>query len=365
MLIFSKKQNIIQIIIFLSLIIYKSYPQNTETLVNPFENYKYHASFEFLKLMMDSKVKYSIKIDSIPIYNIINKENFEFVNMSPFLKLEYNSDSIISLVEDLPKGEIYSIYEEAETEFGKENYERAKELFIKIIKLDSNWFKGWTSLGDSYYALGDYETAEKYFLKAIELNDIGYQEHLFLSDCYYLMGKYQKSFEQIIIAFMLNRNNRTIIMAINRLAPKLFLNYDIDRLTVPIKIEKVNELECLISFNNESGGNLLPFANCMACWEMEEEFMNKFNMDSINGLITKYKECFLVQASITLDRIEHKEQVSEIEKKILNIIQNKFINEMIYWDILATKYPTITLLLSNDTKNRICEYIKNYCFLRN
>ena len=220
----------------------------SQTGEEPFANYKYHLPFEILKIMSDSPVKYDISIDTSSNFNylVLNRENFKMFSISPLYNLKKNSDGSIELIEDTPTDAISRLLDTAEQKFTAKEYYKAMEYYEKIIKLDSGWFKGWSYLGDAYYFLGEYDKAEFYFLKAISLNEIGYQEYFYLSDNNYKRGDFKKSLDYIIKGFMLNRSSKSIKSAIDRILPKLKLQYRENRLSFPIKIEKISDKECNI-----------------------------------------------------------------------------------------------------------------------
>ena len=118
----------------------------------------------------------------------------------------------------------------------------------------------------------------------------------------------------------------------------------------------------ILYVGKKDSSNYVALANCLAAWEMEKEFYENYNKDSINGLLCKYKECLMNQAIITEQLIKDKKYVSKVELSLFNVVNDGYLDAMIYWDIFALKYPINTLLLPKNMKEKICEYIKKYCF---
>ena len=331
---------------------------------NQFENYTYHEPSEILKIISDSEIKYSIEFDSLLSKDNLklNTEVFKPYCINPFYRLEYTNESNFILIDDTAKGEIKYLLDSGDKLLGDENYEEAMQIYEEITRADPKWFKGWTKLADCYFHFGEFEEAEKYFLKALELNEDGYQEHFYLADSYYQKGDYEKSFNHIIMAYMLNRCSSSVKALVDGISKKLNLKYIDDRLSFQINIKKISDNECLISHGNLESSNLLALSNCLAMWEMEKDFVEKYNSDSLNGMIVKYKECLTNQAIITAKYIGENKNVSKVELSLHNAIMDGYIDAIVYWDIFAMKYPKTTLLLPRTLKTKICEYIRKYCF---
>lgn len=300
---------------------------------------------------------------------VLNKDKFQLVTYSPFYCMKHDLENKTSaLIDYTPKGEIENLYKITQELVMKNEYDKAIENYNKMIALDSNWFKAWGNLGDCYYFKKEYKKAEEYLLKAIELNEIGYQEHLYLSDTYYAMGDFEKSLEYIIKAFMLNRNSLAVKKSLDRILAHFNLKYNDSRLSLNVNIEIINQDSVKICYivskrDMETTFNLIAFIQCYAFWVMNPG--NKFyeEGDDVNKLIYMYKECLVNQFLIMQNSIKEKDKkLNKAGVFIYNAINDGYLEEMVLWDIMGVKIPTLSLMMPKESKVKICEYIIKYCF---
>ncbi len=354
------KKRSLAALIFVSCLIYTFIPATAQ---NPTSDSKYRLPEEFLEIIRNSEITYTFKTKEVVKPTDLLIAGTEPYSINPYSRSEYTEDGNITLIIDEPKGEIRTIHELAAEKLSQGEYDDVVKLYTQAIELDNSYFKTWTNLGETYYQLGKYDKAEVCLSKALKLNDIGYQEHYFLADVYDKIGNNQKALEYITYAYMLNKNNPNAIIFLNGILEKNNLKIKTDRLQLPFQITKIDDKECEIIFRGKEGLNWMPIANCLACWKMEPSFQNLLNdkQNAINSKIHMYKECLFNQAVVIASKKDKQEDISAQEQQLYNAI-NEYLNAILYWEIIAGENPQILLLLPNDEKKSIVQYIKKYVY---
>lgn len=354
------RPNIFRIVLLFIIMCQASYAQLLE---NPFQDYQFHEPKYFIDIIMNSKIKYMIIVDSTLSDNefVLNKESYSQSPINPYYNIEVSTDGSISLVLDFAPDNVRNVFDSAEAIFKERYYSKALSLYEKVTELAPQWFKGWAYMADCYYHLQEFENAEKYFLKALELNEIGYQEHFFLADAYHAMNKPEKALEHISVAFAINRNSSNIKASFDRILNANSLNYKQNRLSYKAKFSKTNDSACEIRLGSDAPPSTMFMMFCYAVWEMEPEFTSKMKLDSINGKITKIKEILITKAVSINAMQENNEEITKEEKLFFEALNEGYLDAIIYWDILAIDHPKVVLLLPKELKKKIKEYILKYC----
>ena len=91
--------------------------------------------------------------------------------------------------------------------FAEGNYDDAIEIFVNILKIDSNNLSALNSLGRVYHEKRDSEKAEKFFLDALEIDSLSYHVINNIAGYYREEGKSTKAIEYYKKAISLNPNN--------------------------------------------------------------------------------------------------------------------------------------------------------------
>lgn len=332
--------------------------------VTALDNYKIHKPCEFIKIMEQSDITYSVTIaDKIERTNLTAVPIRPPV-IPPYIRIKYTWDGKASIIRQEAEGEIRKIFEKAFKKLKRKEYKEVLGLYRLALKLDPDYFKTWTNLGHTYYLLGDFERAEQYLSKAVQLNDIGYQERLFLADTYRAKGQKQKALNEITHAYMLSRYNPVIRISLHQILKENKLRIRKDRFTFPFQIKRESPTRCKILFESTAGPDWMAMANCLACWQMEPSFRRLIEdkEEGLNAKVTMYKEAIFNQVGVTTRKIDDKQSISPKEQLLYSATKEKFLNAMLLWEILGSKYPSLFLVLPKKEKARIVEYIKKYVY---
>ncbi|HEX3019045.1 MAG TPA: hypothetical protein VHP36_02030 [Chitinispirillaceae bacterium] len=283
--------------------------------------------------------------------------------VSPFLYISHEKNGKSSLKFDVPQKIIADLFEMAASQLEYDNYEQVKNIYQKAYNLDSLYFKSASNLGDAWNFLGNYKLAEYYLKKAIKLNDAGYQEYLFLADVYDKSGKGKDALDAITYAFMLNKNNPYLIEFLKKILKKNNLCLNENRLQFPFRIRKTGVKECEIQYHIPYGVVWSSMANCLAVWEMEPELQLRLQgEDKYNYKIKMYRECLLNQGYYLEQLKTGGKKLSKNEEIFLEKIQKKYVNSIVYWEILAGEEPYILFILPQKERQLIVQYIKKYVY---
>jgi tetratricopeptide (TPR) repeat protein len=332
--------------------------------VTVLDNYKIHTPGEILKIIEQSDITYTI----------LTKDKIERTNLTavpirppvipPYIRIKYTWDGKASIIRQEAEGEIRKIFEKAYKKLKRREFKEVVGLYKLALKLDPDYFKIWTKLGHTYYLSGDFEKAEQYLLKAVQLNDIGYQERLFLADTYRAKGQKQKALNEITHAYMLSRYNPVIRISLQQILKENKLRIRKDRFTFPFQIKRESPTRCKILFEGTAGLDWMAMANCLACWQMEPSFRRLIEdrEKGLNAKVTMYKEAILNQVVVTTVKIDDKESISPKERLLYSATTDNFLNAMLLWEILGSKYPSLFLVLPKEEKARIVEYIMKYVY---
>ena len=349
------------IIILFLLLIAASCPASGKSKI---DDYKFHTPAEFINIMRNGEIAYTFTIKQNPQPTNLVVTNPEPYLISPYLRIMYDKSGNAELVDDQPEGEVKKIYELAAQKLKQKDYDAVLKLYEQAMEINSNYFKTWTNMGDTYFWLGNYDKAEKYLLKAIELNEVGYQEHYFLAEVYNKTGKNQKALEQITYAYMLNKQNPNVKTALSLILKNNGLKPREDRLKFPFEIKKKSKTECEIIFQEKDGLNWMPMANCLACWQMEPSFQKLLN-DEQNVIAVKtimYKECIANQVATVASKKQEGKDVSAKELELYEMVNGNYLDAILYWEIVGGEAPQIVLLIPKEGQDRIVQYIKRYVF---
>lgn len=327
-------------------------------------DYKFHTPAEIYAIMDKSNITYKIRrVDDLTPFNLV-QNSLNSYSISPYHRIKNEKGSNFSIVIEEPEGRIAELYALAVEQLKKRNYDKVKTIYEEALRLDSSYFKTWTNLGDACYLLEDYVCAERYLKKSLEMNTIGYQEYFFLADVYDRQGKRDKAIDAIAHAYMLNKNNTSVQRGLHTILEKYGLQLRSDRLQFPFQIRKTGVTECEIQFRKTEGYQWMAMANCMACWEMEPYFRERLCKDSTSwsAKVDMYKECLFNQGVFMENKRSAGDTLSENETLLREALFARYINPIVYWEILSGEIPQAILLLPEQEKKNIVRYIKKYVF---
>ena len=103
--------------------------------------------------------------------------------------------------------EYNDLYEQGNYHYDNEEYDKAIEIFKKVLEFNSNDDLNWYCLGRSYCQNGEYQEAINSLLKAVELNPDNELNWYWLGSSYNQNGQYQEAINSLLKAVELNPDN--------------------------------------------------------------------------------------------------------------------------------------------------------------
>jgi len=328
--------------------------------------YRFHNPEEFYEILEKSAIKYIFDIASdLTPYTFI-KESLSLLPINPGLCIKYTGQDSFSIIEAKVSPDVESLLVDAIKHLKNNNFDKVIDTYKKALLIDSSYFKAYTLLGDSYYLNGNYDSAEIYLKKAIELNEIDYQAYFFLADVYLKKGNLKNALTEITHAFMLNKNSTIINGRLNDFLEPNGLQINKNRLKFPFELNQVSDTLLSVKFGEDQGIKWMPMAMCLACWKMEPDFKELIERhpDSLNFEIQMYKECMANQWAAILYDIEQDSVVTDTEMTLYSIIEDGYLNAIVYWEIMTTKYPMVILTMPKEEKQKVVEYIEKYVYTK-
>jgi len=306
----------------------------------------FHSPSEMLKMMIDSKVKYSMSILKDPVVCADYSENLNYNDCFRVL-----SDSTITTKKyELNERSKHS-FEKAEEQF-KTNADSALYYYKQTLDVDSSLYLVLTFIGQTYETKGDLKNAMEWYKRAISKNYIDYMAHWFLADAYFSMGDLKNAVDEIVIARILNRNNIRIKNAMSKIFLKAKLS-DLDWYFTPQIEIKANEDE---SISIASANNWIGYAVAKALWDYEPGYRALMGVQEGVLSTTEYQEC-LISLIVSLENAKAKTKKDPQLRILQKAAENKFLSEYILYEIFLPQTPFLAYQLSEETILRIKDYI--------
>lgn len=304
---------------------------------------KLHTPAEIFKIMEASEITYSLDLFEkiTPPKNRDNNLNFndyyQVVEGKSVKSYKYEENE-----------ETQSLHKKAELSFIKKDFKEARQMYLKILEIDPNYYTMMTYIGQTYEIERNYNEAMNWFQKSIDNNYIDYMAHWFLADLYFKTGNMDKAIDEITIAKILNRNNPRIEESLKRIytANKLKVKewsfnpqyeMEIDDKTVKISAHKV----------------WLGYALVKALWVYEPGYREGMGVEKGEFSTLEEREGILALSS-SLDKKNFK-KFPELKAMQL-AIDNEMIQEYILYEMLLPDHPYAIRQMNQST----IEAMKNY-----
>lgn len=307
-----------------------------------------HTPAEIMKIMDKSKITYEIhvldkKVDAPDRSNNLNYNIYYRKKVDKGLGFyEYElSDTLRTLLK------------KAEDDFQNRQYEDARNMYLKILKTDSNYFQVMTYIGQTYGIEKNWEKAIEWYQNTIQKNYIDYMAHWFLADAYKETGQLDKALDEILTAHILNRNNPRIKKALFEIYDSKDLLFDDWQFTPQCKIDSISKKKIQI----ETEVNWIPYAITKAIWMYEPGYKKSMGMEKQSYSTTEELESLMgLYALVTRD--EEIVQNHPEFKGLKLAVDNKLLNEYIMYEIFLPQYPYVAYQMDEKFIQEIKEYIQ-------
>ncbi len=311
-----------------------------------------HSPGEILKIMEKSPVMFNVEMLSAPVPCPDRSDNLNYHDV-----YRVKTDSSMKTYAYSLKPEAQPYFEKAEEYFGKHNMDSACYFYEKVLEADPQYYKVMTYLGQVYDTMNDNEKAIEWYNKAIANNYIDYMAHWFLADIYRMKGDIDKAVDEITIASILNRNNPRIKAS----------QVEIFKLAKIKGNDWCFTPQCIISKENDAvkiafDEYWIGYAMAKAVWKYEPGYRQSMGVAENVYSSLEDKECLVnLMASLT----NAKKNISKYPelKTLKKAIENDYINEYIFYEIVLPEHPNVAYQLSESFIERIKDYILKYRYL--
>ncbi|MCA0445064.1 MAG: tetratricopeptide repeat protein [Bacteroidetes bacterium] len=301
----------------------------------------------FLKIMEQSKLVYNLDL----ISEEIKCKDFsaktvphQIYRKSVDGKIETHTYTLSE------RGQFY--FNKAENFFPTRLYDSTIYYYQKTLETDSSLSFVLTYIGQVYLEKDNTEEAIKFFKKAIEQNQIDYMAHWFLADAYFLSGNYKDAADEIVFAWILNRNNPRIKTALFRILEKAgYSALDFD-FCPQVALERVDEG----TINMKMTSSWMFYAMVKAVWAYEPGYRESKGVSAGSFSTTEEKEALLgLIAGIEKD----KETINKypLFKKVTEAVNGGRTIEFILFEILLPENPAAAGNLPDNILFEIRNYI--------
>ncbi|HEU4402424.1 MAG TPA: tetratricopeptide repeat protein [Candidatus Polarisedimenticolia bacterium] len=301
-----------------------------------------HSFDELMKVMEKSSLTYLLDIDDNLPAPAIDKPRVLSAN-----QLLTESDGHLTLTEASISKEANEVLKTAEEAFENEKFDTALELYKKVQEIAPDYSHLLTLVGDVYYRQGEYGKARDCFRQAIDRNFADYDAHWFLADAAWKVDDKSEAMQELTIAHILNVNHETLKKglltrrdSIRRpwkawdYAPRYTLSRD-------GKQVKVTAQE-----------DWLGYAVAKAIWIYEPGYAEKIAGEERRENVIS----FLEEKEALLGALGTNKKLKQVER----IIDDGYVDELIYYEIVARQAPEALVLLPRDTFMRLVHYVDTY-----
>ena len=301
-----------------------------------------HTPDAILKIVEKSSLTYEIDIDDSLQASALDNPRV----LSNQLLLRQTGDDLDLVALDLSKKgrEALDAGEEAYT---NEEYALALERFKEVLEIDPGYVRALTLIGDVYYARGEDERARDYFQQAIDRNFADFDAHRFLADTLWRLGEKGSAIEQITIAHLLNVNHKGVKEALLELRDQIgrpWKDWDYSpRVSITREGKKIKVM---------AHEDWLGYALVKAVWAYEPGFVESAaGPDASKSLINVQEEKEALLAVLGGPKAP---------QQIVRIVDDGYVNEFLYYEVLAPRAPAAIVLLPRELFMRLVQYVNTY-----
>ncbi len=307
-----------------------------------------HTQAEILKIMEKSRVTYVL---SNLENEILPSDRTDNLNYGQYYRVT-NENEILTYKYEINE-DAKEYLSKAEQLFQDDKFKMTRDMYLKVLEVDSTYYQVMTYIGQTYGIEGDFNKAIEWYIKTIELNYIDYMAHWFLADAYKSQNKLDKAVDEITIAMILNRNNPRIMKALIDIYALKKLKTSDWVFNPQMQIDSTGVNKVKIIFNMDWFG----YALVKAVWLYEPGYKESMGAKESSFSTTEEKEC-LVSLIATIHTIDKKRLKKYPEFNALQLaFDHKMVNEYIFYEIILLDYPFVAYQLTEEFINDIKDYV--------
>jgi tetratricopeptide (TPR) repeat protein len=253
---------------------------------------------------------------------------------------------------------------QAEAHYLARRYAEAAKLYEQALAVCPECYLARAYLGDATLMMGDATRALAHYQKALELNPHDYQLYFSQGSALARLGRMNEAVDSWIWSLVLNPRNPVIrqFFKQHRELGLLIL----DDVLVPRSFARKQGEEVIIEFDPQYGAAWLAFANCKALWigepshRVEMTGTTEHHFSSIEET-----ECLASAALVHQGQKEQEadEETDESLDRLMNVIDEGMITELVLFELAARIHPQYTLTLDDEDRQRLRRYVIRHVLL--
>jgi tetratricopeptide (TPR) repeat protein len=255
-----------------------------------------------------------------------------------------------------PQAEV--LMNQAEEHYQARRYAQAAQLYERVIELCPRCYLARAYLGGTKLFEGDAEGALADYRKATEQNPDDYRLYYFQGSALAKMGRLREARDAFAEALVLSPRNPVLRQFFEQ-NPGLGMVVQ-DDVLVPRGFAHEEGKEVMVDFDPDYGAAWLAFANCKALWLGEPA-----HRKDVTGTAERHfssleeTECLISTALVHASQMEEggKGATDESLDRLVVIIQEHSLDELILFEMAARVHPQYTLTLDAEERAKLKDYV--------
>jgi tetratricopeptide (TPR) repeat protein len=323
----------------------------------------YYTPEKIYSLTDTGKFYYRLDIDSTISGTDLTGALSGTDSINPYLTIEIVANGKKRIVEERYNNATLPAILAGDSCYIAKKYAAAIEHYEKAAVLQPLIAQTYVFIGNARSAMGANDLALKAFQSATQKSPVDYHAFYFLALTYFQMQRLTEAETAIATALMLNKNNSTIVALAREIAAKNGKRFRTDRFLIPLTYTSIGADSLAIIMYSTAALPWIHYFGCLLVWQFEPEMLRFREVDDALRQ-TRNKHCLINLTATLPAMIKRKEDLTEQQRYILLALANGYRDAIVYWEFGASAVPFTTLLLPDDIKRIIVEYIQKFVFVK-
>ena len=322
------------------------------------------SNSEIIKIMESSKTTYSItsteELDNISISEF-SKLYFPQLTHHVEYPLVVENDSSLYLKSFPFDSLAWKVLLRGEECYKDQDYEQALLYYKEAINLSENFYIAYLNAGDCHLMQNNFPEALSYYKKAYNINPYDYRCSFYQGTAYSKLEDYINAKKFYLNALVLKPRHTNLMNVLSSLSDKLEIDVN-EQTFEPKALAKMEDGKVEIYLDLKNNTVWMAYAFAKAIWLGEKEVRLKLSNDvdtKWNSIAEKQALLCLMENYINLlddNKIQHDEYLD----RIMNILEDGYLDEFVIYEIASKMNPDVVLQLPKNFQVRIKEYLEKY-----
>ena len=245
------------------------------------------------------------------------------------------------------------LFEDAEIDYSKGRYEKAREKYESVLKHHPEFAVAMVFTGQTHGINGNDEEARDWYLKAIETNYTDWMAHWFLAETYSNLDMMDDAVHEICIAAVLNRNHQKIRAAREDIFRKARMKLYPWELDLHYKLEFEAGKSASVS---ASDSVWLKFGMAEALWRADTAFRHSEGGTASPFFFKEVRNCLnILMDTYRAEKRLKRDQILALEYMVA-INDGGLLDEFILHEVWLRRYPVMIYSLTKEEIEELAEY---------